>query len=1326
MSSEFVHLHVHTEYSLLDGQSRIGSLIDRATELDMPAVGISDHGVMFGVIDFYRKAKAANIKPVIGMEAYLAPRTRFDKDAAHDKRPYHMLLFAQNNVGYRNLMKLASKAQLEGYYYRPRVDWDLLSQYSEGIIATSGCLAAEIPRLVEEGRDDEARRKIGQYVEVFGEDNFYLELQPHNIDQLSVFNQWLIDYRKSAHTNVQFYASNDLHYVYKDDADVHDTLLCIQTGALKSEEKRMRLSPANSYYMKSAHEMREEFLAHGMPYEMIDEAFRNSLKIADMTDVDLDDRTYKLPIFPVPPDFETEADYLTYLVYMGLSWRFPNREDEPVLLKRIERELGIIGDMGFNTYFLIVWDLCEFAREADIWWNVRGSGAGSLVAYCLGITNIDPIQNSLLFERFLNPGRVSMPDIDLDYPDDRRGEMIAYTADKYGKDKVAAIITFGTMGAKAAVKDVGRAMGVDLVKINRATSMIPQEARQKKIQEYIDLNPELTDLYNKDPEIKRVMDTAIALQGMTRHASTHAAGVIIADKPLDEYTPLHRITGTDPSGGSLTAVTQLPMETAESIGLLKVDFLGLSTLTILRKACDLINKHHGTSYNMDNIPYRHDDMVNNLTDAEKAQLDEAFIMMGRGDTVGVFQVESPGMQQMLRGMRPHKFEHIIAGISLYRPGPMDFIPDYNRRLHGEEKTPFHHEKLKSIVAETYGILVYQEQIMQVAGELFDYELGEADLMRRAVSKKKAKDLQKHKAIFMERGPKNDIPKEVAEKIFDEIEFFANYGFNKSHASDYAVITVQTAFLKCHYPAEYMTALLSVQFDNSDKVATFLEECRRLQIPVLAPHVNYSAVDFDIEAMPDGKRGIRFGMGAIKNAGVGALQFIIDERNAHGQFASLADFCHRVDLRQVGKRTVESLIKVGAFGDDWGARDDLLYAAERIVGFSADHHKALEVGQMSLFGEGTGMGEAQINIPEAPQRQKVTRRVQLGWEKELMGLYVSGRPVDNHKDKFEAMGNTSIVADLKDPEIPRPSESVRIAGEIVTIRKIFTKNNDAMAVASIEDWHESAGVIEVVMFPRTWTQIKEHVYQYKRERAENDSDIIIGENDPFELDAGDIVVITGKYDDGRGDVQILCDDVSFDFLAYSPEEIAETMSSKRDGNHAWMETQNGARYQNGNGNHTSYDEEPPAPHYDDETGELIADEKPEPAPAIIGTYEANGTSEALAPMTSGAPEWATGETTTDNSDVFSGLTVDDNRASIRKHIEIHIPRSQDTDRDRRRLRRIHHVFTGHPGNDSFSIVITGGSKPSVLDFPNHTTGMGDALMKELLDIVEKDSIHILEK
>lgn len=566
---------------------------------------------------------------------------------------------------------------------------------------------------------------------------------------------------------------------------------------------------------------------------------------------------------------------------------------------------------------------------------------------------------------------------------------------------------------------------------------------------------------------------------------------------------------------------------------------------------------------------------------------------------------------------------------------------------------------------------------------------------------------------MERGPDNGIPEDVAEAIFDEIEFFANYGFNKSHASDYAVITVQTAFLKCHYPAEYMTALLSVQFDNSDKVATFLEECRRLQIPVLPPHVNHSAVDFDIEDTPDGNRGIRFGMGAIKNAGVGALQFIIDECNENGKFTSLADFCHRVDLRQVGKRTVESLVKVGAFGEEWGERDDLLYSLERIIGFSTDYHKAQEVGQMSLFGEATGTDEEQISITEAPIRQKQSRRIQLGWEKELMGLYVSGRPVDRHIDKFEAMGNTATVSELKNPEIPPPvGEQIRIAGEIVTIRKILTKNNDAMAVASIEDWHESAGTIEVVMFPRTWTQIKQLVYDYKRERAENEEEEI-AEDAQFELEEGDIVVVSGKYDNGRGDVQILCDSISFEFETMTPDEIAGTMNHKQSGERGWM---NGQEAQsNGNGHQNGYhsnNEEPPPPEYHEETGEILQTTQAVTVPVIANDED--------------APAWANGEASPADKNIFADFSKDVDDGHVPLHINIHIPRSKDTGRDRRRLKRIHQTFTAYPGKDSFSIVIEGKGKSHIMDFPNHTTGMCDALKIELLDIVDENSIRIHDK
>lgn len=1305
MPSDFVHLHVHTEYSLLDGQSAIDKLMQRTKELDMPAVAITDHGVMFGVIDFYRAARANGIKPVIGMEAYLAPRTLHDKDSVLDKRPYHMLLLAQNQKGYQNLLKLASIAQLEGYYYRPRIDRDTMAQYAEGLIATSGCLAAEIPRMIEEGREDQALERIGWYQEVFGQDNFYLEVQGHDIPALRQLNQWLFDYRQRGHTHVQLLATNDVHYVLKSDWDAHDTLLCIQTNARKNEENRMRMSPQTSYYLKTADEMRQDFA--GAPADLIAEAFANTLKVAEMTDIELDHEGYHLPIFPVPLGYDS-ASYLRHLVELGLSWRFPNRESDPVLRERINRELEIIGNMGFNTYFLIVWDLCQFARAADIWWNVRGSGAGSLVAYCLGITNIDPIQNSLLFERFLNPGRISMPDVDLDYPDDRRGEMIAYAAQKYGEDKVAAIITFGTMGAKAAVRDVGRALDVDLGKITRAVALIPTEARQKKIRDYIEANPELTQLYNQDAEIKRVMDTAIELQGLTRHASTHAAGVIIADRPLDEYIPLHRITGTDPSGGSLKSVTQFPMETAESLGLLKVDFLGLSTLTILRKACDLIAQHRNIHYNMDTIPYRHDDP--SLTDEQRHMLTQAFEMMGRGETIGVFQVESGGMQQMLRGMRPQKFEHIIAGVSLYRPGPMEFIPRYNARLHGEETIPYLHDKLEPILAETYGIIVYQEQIMQIASELFGYELGEADLMRKAVSKKQQEALLKHREIFTERGPQNGVPADVAEKIFEEIALFANYGFNKSHASDYAVITVQTAFLKTHYPEEYMTALLCVQFDDSDKVATFLEECRRLRIPVLPPDVNYSQIDFDIEHLPDGTRGIRFGMGAIKQAGVGALQHIIKQREEGGRFANLDDFCHRVNLKDVGKRTLESLVKVGAL-HHFGDRDALLENLERIVNYSAEYHQAQSVGQMSLFGD-AGIAEDTLHIP--PASKPIPVREQLKWEKELLGLYVTGRPVDRHKETFRALSNLTIVQQLKDHPEHHIEKPIKIAGEVVNLRKIVTKNSETMAILQIEDWHDTASVIEVVLFPRSWDKVRQY-FQQSHQR---------------ELDAGEIVLVEGRAEIRRDEMQIVGDKVHTDFTLYTAlDQHTPDDDRPRD----W-ETLGGT---------SSSTHEPPPVEYDEETGEPIqmsASSFPPPpvtTPTIPAT--AGGATPISAVPSLQAQPHDSHDHDTQNADDYEGdlpdwvnsdsqfdldMTEDDPQASkVRRHIRASFQRSADPDRDRRRLRQIHGIFESYPGRDTFEIAILGGKKPIVMRFNQANTACNDELIQALIPIIGEDNIHI---
>ncbi len=1073
---DFVHLHVHTEFSLLDGLSRIDKLVSRAKALDMDSLAITDHGTMFGVMNFYNECRKQGVKPIIGMEGYLARRTMRDKDPQFDRSPFHLLMLATNETGYKNLLRIASAAQLEGYYYKPRIDRDFLQAHSEGLIVTSGCLAGQIPSLVVEDREREARDLIDFYVQTFGRDRFFLELQNHDVPELEKLNRWLIETGRK--DDVRFVATNDVHYVLEDDHDVHDTLLCIQTSTLKSDAKRMRMSD-NSYFLSSAAQMWQTFghVNGGEP-------LTNTRLIAEMCNLDLDRKGYHLPVFPVPDGFSSES-YLRHLCEKGLRWRYGERADSDAALReRLDFELNTIASMGFATYFLIVWDLCEYARQVDIWWNVRGSGAGSVAAYSLGITNIDPIQNNLLFERFLNPGRVTMPDIDMDFPEDRRAEMISYTVRKYGEERVAAIITFGTLGAKAAVRDVGRALGVDLDLVNQAARLIPTEPKPKPVRTYVEDNPELQKLVNGSGTLQSVINAAAGLQGMSRHASTHAAGIIVADLPLVEYLPLHRQT-KESDDSPIKQVTQFPMETCEAIGLLKVDFLGLSTLTLMRRASDLIFKHHGVRYTMDNLPYRPtgDERLDQM-------LRETFETIGRGETIGVFQVESKGMQQMLREMRPTRFEHIVAAVSLYRPGPMEYIPEYNARMHGEKKVEYHHPALEPILEETFGIIVYQEQIMQIGSRLFGYSLGDADLMRKAVSKKKKDDLQKHRAIFRERGPDHGVDEAVAEQIYADIEFFANYGFNRAHATDYAVITVQTAFLKTHYAPEYMAALLSTYFDDVDKVTAFLGECKRLHIPILAPDINASALDFDIEAIEGGRRAIRFGLAAIKNAGIGALEVILREREAGGRFTDLGDFARRVDLRAVGKRALEALIMVGALTSLRDDRPTLLNALDRIMAHSATLHKASEVGQGSLFGENMAPTDDLLDrLPDAPA---VPHRTILNWEKDLVGIYISSHPIDPILDQLNGL-NVTTSAELSDPDTDLAERPVRFVGLVAGLRRMPTRNKDMMAVAQLED---KQGTIEAVMFPRTWAKVQDVVHENA------------------------VVIVSGKLDLSRGAPQII--------------------------------------------------------------------------------------------------------------------------------------------------------------------------------------------------------------
>ncbi|MCL4861932.1 MAG: DNA polymerase III subunit alpha [Caldilineaceae bacterium] len=1039
-----------------------------AKRLGQPALALTDHGVMHGAVEFFRACKEAEIRPIIGVEAYQTVwgRPMGGRDPQFDRENYHLLLLAKNMTGYRNLLKIASHSQLNGYYYRPRIDHDFLARHAEGIVATTGCMGAEVPQLLSQGKEKEAYERLGWYVETFGKENFFIELQEHSIEELRPINRELAPW--AGKFGIQLLATNDVHYVRAEDAQPHEVLLCVQTGTTIHDEKRMRLSD-QSYFLKSRAQMEATF----RPYlDLPASAFDNSLLIAEMCEVDLEDRNYHLPDIDIPEGYTYES-YLRKLTEEGLERLYGENAKNLEVQERKERELQIIHQMGFDVYFLIVADLCDFARSRNIWWNVRGSGAGSLVAYCTGITGIDPLKNNLIFERFLNPARVSMPDFDLDYPDDQREEMIRYTVQKYGDDQVAQIATMNRMKARAAIRDVGRATGIELAQVDRIAKMIPAiPGKPVTIQDVLTeghefYNPDLVDLVKREKWAQDLVETSIKLEGVARNSGIHAAAVIVADRDLVHYTPLMRA-----SKGSITnAVTQYEFPILESIGLLKVDFLGLSTLTVMREAARLINERHGAEYTLANIPF------------EGEEAAEAFKLLSSGEVSGVFQVEGQGMRRVLTEMRPTAFEHIVATISLYRPGPLEYIPQFIRRMHGEEEVEFKHPKLESILSETYGILVYQEQIIQVLSQLAGYAPGEADLVRRAVSKKKASDIEKHKKGFVEGCKRNGIPESAAVAIYGDIEFFARYGFNKSHAADYAVICVQTAYLKARYPVEYMAALLLVERDKTEKVINFINECRRMGIDVLPPDVNYSGLDFEIQARPadtetkahrDPTLGyafpvppdsaIRFGMAAVKNVGEGPVQVILKARAEGGPFASLEDFCDRVDLRTVGKRPLECLIKVGAL-DRFGKRSQLLAVLDQMVEKSTQVHNDRASGQLSifdLFGDG---GAAQVTAIPLPNLEETTGKERLQWEKELLGVYANSHPLQQMNVDWRRVATCSC-AELDERY---DGKGVALAGMILSVRTINTKKGDQMAFVQIEDVQ---GQCEVVVFPRTYAEVKD--------------------------------------------------------------------------------------------------------------------------------------------------------------------------------------------------------------------------------------------------------------
>ncbi len=1047
----FVHLHTHTEYSLLDGSNKIKNYIAQVKELGMNSAAITDHGVMYGVVEFYKAAKEEGIKPIIGCEVYVAPNSRFDRETAPgDDRYYHLILLAENNKGYENLMKIVSIGFMEGYYYRPRVDFETLQQYHEGLIALSACLAGEIPRQLVRGLYQEAKKTALKYAECFGKDHFFFELQDHGIPEQKQVNTDLL--RLSKETGIEFVCTNDIHYTYADDVEAHDVLLCIQTGKKVSDEDRMHYD-GGQYYVKSEEEMRKLF-----PYAQV--ALENTQKIADRCNVELEFGNYKIPKYEVPDGYETAWDFLNALCEKGFEEKYKNNpeyNDEQIqeIHKTMQYELDIIREMGFVEYILIVWDYINWSRTHDCWVGPgRGSAAGSKVCYCTGITNIDPVKYNLLFERFLNPERVSMPDIDVDFEYAQRYRAIEYVQEKYGKDSVTQIVTFGTMAARGVIKAVGKALDFPYAQMDKIAKMVPMELNIT-IDKALKMNPEFRSVYESDLQIHNMIDMAKRLEGLPNHTSVHAAGVVIYPGMASDYVPLGRA-----SDGSATA--EYNMVQLEELGLLKMDFLGLRTLTVIKDAVRNVKLSHGIDIDIDQIDFN-----------DKGTLD----FIGTGKTQGVFQLESAGMQSFMKELKPQSFEDIIAGISLYRPGPMDFIPDYIKGKNNSDAISYDTPQLVSILEPTYGCIVYQEQVMQIVQKLAGYTMGQADNIRRAMSKKKQYVIDAERKNFVYGDPEqgitgciaNGIEESAANKIYDSMVDFAKYAFNKSHAAAYAVISMQTAWLKYYYPVEYMAALMTSVIDNSTKASEYLYHCKELGIKVLPPDMNHGGGEFTAEG-----DAIRYGLYAIKSVGRPVIDRIIEERNLGGKYRTLQDFLERVAEKDVNKRAVENLIKAGACDSLDATRKQMTLTYVALMDQVSHNKKNVLSGQMSLFDIATEEEKAEYTI-HYPDVGEFPKEMLLSFEKEVLGIYLSGHPLDDYIDKMKkniTAVTTDFLSDEENPETKiKDNQHVVIGGMITDINVKFTRNNQKMAFLTIEDLF---GIVEVIVFPRDYERCKDAI------------------------------------------------------------------------------------------------------------------------------------------------------------------------------------------------------------------------------------------------------------
>lgn len=1067
----FTHLHVHTEYSLLDGSNKITELIARVKELGMTSVAITDHGVMYGVIDFYRAAKAQGIKPILGCEVYVTSGSRFDKENNNNVRYNHLVLLAENDTGFHNLMKIVSRGFTEGFYYKPRVDYEVLEQYHEGVIALSACLAGIVASNLRKGFYEEAKKEALRLQEVFGENNFFLEIQDHGIPEQKTVNQGML--RLNRETGIPLVATNDIHYTLASDEEPHDILLCIQTQKKVEDENRMRYE-GGQYYVKSPEEMEEIF-----PYAK--EALENTNKIAERCNVEIVFGEYKLPSYDVPDGYSA-WDYLQKLCNEGLEERYPDPSDE--LKERLTYELETIHSMGFVDYFLITWDFIKYARDHGIMVGPgRGSAAGSIVSYTLGITNIDPIKYNLLFERFLNPERLTMPDIDIDFCFERRQEVIDYVVRKYGKDRVVQIVTFGTMAAKMVIRDIGRALDLPYAYVDSVAKMIPTELGIT-IKKAIDMNPELKTLYNSDEQAKYLLDMSMKLEGLPRHTSMHAAGVVISKASIDEYVPLSRASDD-------TVTTQFPMTTLEELGLLKMDFLGLRTLTVIQNAVRLVNKKlpEDKQLDIDHIDY--DDKG-------------VFELIGSGKTDGIFQLESAGMKNFMKELKPQNLEDIIAGISLYRPGPMDFIPKYIRGKNEQDSIVYECPQLEPILAPTYGCIVYQEQVMQIVRDLAGYSYGRSDLVRRAMSKKKASVMEKERQNFVygneAEGVKgcvnNGIPEAVANHIYDEMTDFAKYAFNKSHAAAYAVVSYQTAYLKKYYPVEFMAALMTSVMDNPSKVSEYIYSCRQMGIQILPPDINEGEGNFSVAGTD-----IRYGLSAIKGLGRPVIDAIVAEREENGKFPNLKDFAKRLTGKEINKRTIESFIKSGAVDSLPGTRRQKMMIYVKVLEDVNREKKDSISGQFSLF---DFMGkEEKVEEIQMPDVGEFTIDMLLGFEKEVLGIYVSGHPLQ----EFESLWKKNITAYSTDFALDEETNCVKvedgetaIIGGMITAKTVkATRNNSMMAFITVEDLF---GNVEVIIFPRDYERYKEHLLEDNKVFIRGK--ITVEEDKPAKLICGEII------------------------------------------------------------------------------------------------------------------------------------------------------------------------------------------------------------------------------